>query len=289
MMAKHITFYAFVIVLMHGVTAMADPAPAKQPSLDDELLQGLGPDPADEIKPAKPATKGPKEASPAKKSSETKPAETKSTEKNSTTTEPAKPATRDSLDDELLKGLGDESGPAASDTAEADGDNPLVSLNRKMREAERLMREAKGDAKTQDLQTQIVRKLEALIDELEQQQQQQQSSSSSSSKNQKQQQQKTADQRPQSQPQMKPGGPAREKPSSDPARDSSGKVVKRETEKPDMARMREMLKDIWGELPPRLRQEMMQSSVEKFIPKYELLIEEYFKALAEKQRNGSAP
>jgi hypothetical protein len=47
-----------------------------------------------------------------------------------------------------------------------------------------------------------------------------------------------------------------------------------------------MLKDIWGELPPRLRQQMMQSSIEKFIPKYELLIEEYFKALAEKQRDG---
>jgi hypothetical protein len=283
MMVKHLMFCAYAIVLMHGMTAMADPAPAKQPSLDDELLQGLGPDPADEIKPSKPATKDPKGASPANKPSETKPAE-----KKSTTTEPAKPATRDSLDDELLKGLGDESGPAAGETTEADGDNPLVSLNRKMREAERLMRAAKGDTETQDLQTQIVRKLEELIDELEQQQQQQQSSSSSS-KNQKQQQQKTADQRPQSQPQMKPGGPAREKPSSDPARDSSGKTVKRETEKPDMARMREMLKDIWGELPPRLRQEMMQSSVEKFIPKYELLIEEYFKALAEKQRNGSAP
>ena len=51
-----------------------------------------------------------------------------------------------------------------------------------------------------------------------------------------------------------------------------------------MAKVLGLLKDVWGELPPRLRQQMLQSSVEKFVPKYEFEIEEYFKTLAEQQQ-----
>jgi hypothetical protein len=51
--------------------------------------------------------------------------------------------------------------------------------------------------------------------------------------------------------------------------------------------MQDLLKNVWGELPPRLRQQMLQSSMEQFLPKYELLIEEYFKTLVNRrqQRN----
>jgi hypothetical protein len=50
-----------------------------------------------------------------------------------------------------------------------------------------------------------------------------------------------------------------------------------------MAQMNDLLKDVWGQLPERMRQQMMQSSVEEFLPKYELLIEDYFKALSNRQ------
>ncbi|HEX4149892.1 MAG TPA: hypothetical protein VHY20_12930, partial [Pirellulales bacterium] len=78
----------------------------------------------------------------------------------------------------------------------------------------------------------------------------------------------------------KPGGPSR---------DSSNRVGKAKTEKADLARLQDLMKDIWGELPPRLRQQMMQSSVEHFVPKYEFEIEEYFKTLAERQQEKTRP
>ena len=50
-----------------------------------------------------------------------------------------------------------------------------------------------------------------------------------------------------------------------------------------MTRMRKVMEELWGELPPRQRQQMLQLPVEEFLPKYELLIEEYFRRLAEEK------
>ena len=98
------------------------------------------------------------------------------------------------------------------------------------------------------------------------------------------QQQQTAQREKAQQPEIgkKPGGGGKSQDS--PARDSSQKLTSRKAEKPDKARLQDLMKDIWGELPPRLRQQMMQSSVEQFVPKYEFEIEEYFKTLAERQQ-----
>ena len=58
--------------------------------------------------------------------------------------------------------------------------------------------------------------------------------------------------------------------------------------KPDMERTRARMMRLWGELPPHVREQMLQSPVEDFPPKYELMIEEYFRRLAEggKGRRG---
>jgi hypothetical protein len=50
-----------------------------------------------------------------------------------------------------------------------------------------------------------------------------------------------------------------------------------------MAQMQELLKDVWGHLPDRLKEQMLQSPVDEFLPKYEFEIEEYFKALVKQQ------
>jgi len=50
---------------------------------------------------------------------------------------------------------------------------------------------------------------------------------------------------------------------------------------PNMEEMRSLLKALWGELPQREREQMLQLPVEEFLPKYELLIEQYFKRLSE--------
>ncbi len=45
-----------------------------------------------------------------------------------------------------------------------------------------------------------------------------------------------------------------------------------------------MLKEAWGQLPPHAREQMLQSPPEQFLPKYELLIEKYYKRLADQQQ-----
>ena len=261
-MRYHLLVALAVSFALAGSAALADP-PAKKPpkagsSLDDELLKGLGDDPLLDLdKPKKP-------------SGATKP----DAENAGKPTPTSKPKPSSPLDDELLKGLGE---PAE----ETDQDNPLVRITKKMREVEELIRQSKSGDATQERQQQIVKDLEKLIDQLEQQQQQQ-SSSSSSQQQQQQQAERDKVQQP-GQKQPRPGQQQQAGESNKPAKDSTERQGKPEVHKPDMAQMRDLLKDIWGELPPRLRQQMMQSAVEKFLPKYELQIEEYFKTLSEEQ------
>ena len=67
-----------------------------------------------------------------------------------------------------------------------------------------------------------------------------------------------------------------------PAKDSTERLGKDEARKAALEKMKSLLKeDIWGELPPKDREQMLQLSPEQFLPKYELLIEEYYKRLAE--------
>ena len=53
----------------------------------------------------------------------------------------------------------------------------------------------------------------------------------------------------------------------------------------DMQAMQTLLKNLWGHLPERQREQMLQSSVEEFLPKYETMIRKYFLRLAEEARN----
>jgi hypothetical protein len=45
--------------------------------------------------------------------------------------------------------------------------------------------------------------------------------------------------------------------------------------------IRQRMHEAWGNLPQRQREQMLQAPVDGFLPKYELLIEEYFKRLSE--------
>jgi hypothetical protein len=53
--------------------------------------------------------------------------------------------------------------------------------------------------------------------------------------------------------------------------------------KPDMEEMNSLIRDgLWGQLPEREREQMLQHGrFEKFLPKYESMIEDYFRRLAE--------
>lgn len=54
-------------------------------------------------------------------------------------------------------------------------------------------------------------------------------------------------------------------------------------QKPSIEEVHAMMRQLWGELPERARQQMLQSSVEQFTPKYQTLIEDYYRRLAEEQ------
>ena len=50
--------------------------------------------------------------------------------------------------------------------------------------------------------------------------------------------------------------------------------------------MKGMMKDLWGQLPAHAREQMLQTSPEQFVPRYELQIEKYYKRLAEQQKHN---
>lgn len=173
---------------------------------------------------------------------------------------PAKEPGRRSLDEELLDGLEGEDighGPA--------NENPLVRLNQRMKQVERRIAETRSDETTQRLQQEIADDLSKLIEQLQQQCRQSKNPSPSPR------QQQTTSAKPANKPSERPG--------DQPARDSTPHTKNRDTAKVAGPRLQERLKDVWGHLPPHLRQQMEQSANEEFLPKYETEISEYYRSL----------
>src|SRR5262245_44605927 len=50
------------------------------------------------------------------------------------------------------------------------------------------------------------------------------------------------------------------------------------------ARRSQMIKDVWGHLPPHLREAMRHALTETYLPKYDDLVKKYYEALAQKNR-----
>ncbi len=246
---------------------------ASKDSLDDELLKGLG-DSADDEGLGE-LQKASKSKTPASRPAETKGAEPASRTNGKTG---ARTAPGGELDDELFKDLGDGEDidlgiPAESGSGESK-DDPLVKLERKMREVEDRIAGNQSDDVTQRMQNKIAAELERLIKQMRKRKK------SSSSSSPSQQEQQTAEREKIDQPEPGKTGD-QETASNNPAKDSSDVMGSRKTVKPESAQLDEALKDIWGQLPPHLRQQMEQYAKEELLPKYELQIEEYFRALAE--------
>ncbi|MBO0696993.1 MAG: hypothetical protein J2P46_01235 [Zavarzinella sp.] len=86
-------------------------------------------------------------------------------------------------------------------------------------------------------------------------------------------------------PQPKDGqaGGENEKPTGDGGGNRFGRVSpKRKDEK-----LADLYKDVWGQLPDRLRQEMDLYYREKFMPRYSELLRQYYAALAEQKKAGT--
>lgn len=231
-----------------SAASKSKPKPAAEPSLDDALLKDLDNellDGAGDLKPSPPT-----KASDADQDKPSVPGE-----------KPEPTGDRDAADGEDLG-----SGP----------EDPLSRVGRQMRRAEELIERLQSPDKTVELQRQIVKDLEQLAQELEKQCQKQGAG-------------KPGNQQTASRKEVKqPGGQKGKEPGKEndgPVKDSTDRLGKNNVQKTDMAEMKNLMKDLWGQLPLRDREQMLQSSPEQFLPKYELLIEKYYKRLAEQQKS----
>lgn len=195
------------------------------------------------------------------------------------------------LDNELLEGLGDlkdlrsEPDSPSPDTEPLepllDGedvgqpsatDDPLGYISQEMRMAEQLIPQRGKRSQAEQLQRRIVEDLARLIEQAERQRAQQQSSNAK-------QRQQTARRRTVKQPKSSTGqNPGQN--SNKPAADSTDRLGQAERARLDPELFRGLLKDAWGHLPEREREQMMQMSQERFLPQYELLIQRYYQRLA---------
>jgi hypothetical protein len=155
------------------------------------------------------------------------------------------------LVEQLLEGEG-------ADAAEQQ-QHPLLSIGKRMRDAEARIAEVDAGRETQTIQTSIIKDLDALIDQLKQQA----SSCSNCNGAGCAQCQQLGSKRGQ-----KPGQPNN---SSKPGNNARANTAATQA-----------VKNVWGHLPMRLREKLEQMSDEKFLPQYESLIEQYFKTLLER-------
>jgi hypothetical protein len=174
------------------------------------------------------------------------------------------------------EGLGERLRRQLGPAAEKEDANPLAGVARRMLEVHERVRQSDAGPATLNLQKQIVADLDRLIDEARKSAGQCNSSASA--------QQQSSSSKPSSSP-PKPGAGASHKAGNKPAAGAGQRKEGEQRRKPDMDEMRTIMKDLWGELPPQVREQMLQAPVEQFVPKYEQLIEDYFRDLSD-QKEG---
>jgi hypothetical protein len=187
--------------------------------------------------------------------------------------------TEDSLDAELLDGLAPEKPAVVIDGEDLGAsEDPLVRLSDQMRDVESSLREARLGPPTQRQQLDIISDLDQLI---AQQQKQCQNPSPKPGGKPSSQQKKPSSGAP------KPG----ESPSptgQQGAADSQDETREGENEEPKFTEPQDLLKRVWGHLPAHMRDQMRQNPNEKFLPKYQREIEDYFRRLIDLEEEATA-
>ncbi|MCH5372574.1 MAG: hypothetical protein JJ992_01255 [Planctomycetes bacterium] len=170
------------------------------------------------------------------------------------------------LDGQLLDqlGQGEDLGQEAADS--------LAAIGRQMQTAGELIGQRITSDRTQRVQEQIVADLDRLIEQLKSQCKKGQCQG--------------GDGMPK--PKPKPGsegkgGKGENQGANQPARDSTGRLGTAQADSAELARMKQMLKQVWGHLPAKVRDQMQSGTIEEFLPKYQTLIEAYYSRLAEEK------
>jgi hypothetical protein len=177
-----------------------------------------------------------------------------------------------------VRGPAAEFGDLGEDIGQPSGPLPLVRARQGMQRASSLLAastkvsHSRAVQQAGAVQKQVVAQLDELIAQLSKQCQGGQCEQPRQSQEQS--------QRSQPKPSQASKGSARGK---SPARDSSDPLNRASAQPADKADIDAVVKDLWGHLPERSREQMLQSFSTEFLPKYELEIEQYYRRLSEEQ------
>lgn len=165
-----------------------------------------------------------------------------------------RPKELDSLDHDLLDELngGEDAGQGP--------EHPLKQIAQLMVNVEKRIREHDTSRSTRKMQDQIVSDLDALIEECQ--------------KNQ-------ANKNCQNGQCNKPGQMAMVDAGKQPPTDSTTDLQNRQANQVETGSLDGMDKETWGNLPPKVRDAMVQAGADQFLPKYRQLIEDYFRSLSQ--------
>jgi len=166
-------------------------------------------------------------------------------------------------------------GKKARERSEAADENPLYDVAGDMDLAARRLKEAKTDDTTQDVQQTIIQKLEKLIQQAQQQSNKQPRGGSGDQK------------KPQKRPQPKPKSAKDQQEKRQAKKPASAKEQKK-TDRPGIGRpgkgepTGKLHTDAneWGNLPPAVRDQLLQTQGEGFPLKYRELLRRYYLELS---------
>ncbi|MBS0266268.1 MAG: hypothetical protein JSS02_30340 [Planctomycetes bacterium] len=197
---------------------------------------------------------------------------------------------------------------SANDTEGEDDSDSLEQATRHVQQALRAMQAARQrieqsdtGTQTQQLQEQAVQNLERVLEIARQQQKKRGSQSQQNSSTQS---KPSGSQQKSSGPPERQNGQQKSAGKNSDNGDTTGSPTNRRRAGEDgdaedradvaripaaeLARRRQAIKDVWGHLPPHVRDAMLNNLSEKYLPKYEDLVKKYYEELAEKnrKRNG---
>lgn len=200
--------------------------------------------------------------------------------------------------DELQK---DEQPKGTTPADEGESDDEIDRIERAiegMRSAQQRITGEDTSPQTRKIQQQVVKDLEEVLAFLKKQQQNPQNSpQQNQNQNQNQDQEQSQGQRqklpkgqgdPNNSGSRKApergGSPTDGRRTSEKSRESQERTDPARSAARDEARRMQMIKDVWGHLPPHVREALQNAFNEKYLPKYEDLVKKYYEALAEKNR-----
>ena len=211
--------------------------------------------------------------------------------------DPAKPS---STDEALLKDLVPGIPLGGTEEKSKDGSPELDELDRtitSMRQVGKRLNDGDTSDETRDLQAGILQDIDALIKKLKKQpppppNPNQNSPQDQSPDNEQKPQHSDTQSKPKTQPKPTAGeqpsgkqptgsGAGQKQENKDAGESTEENRQKAQARETALARRRALINEVWGHLPPALREKLLNVGSEKLLPQYEELIRRYYESLAD--------